>query len=243
MTFSQPSAGGDTFVPAEHLGTLLLILPKAYDPSVITKASKEPTAQADCDIIIVDKLGPDGRPLFFSDARLFGNLARNVRKDVGGQVLGRLGQGQPSPGRSAPWTLAHFTDQEAASAQSLLAQYQQGLFKATENPMAATAPGATQYAAAPAAPAAQWQPPVAAQPTYQPPVAAQPTYQPPAQQATGAAPAQWQPPAPTPTAPATPPTSAAIDPNLVAWLQQRGVTLPPNADQAMAEAIASSFAT
>ncbi|MFF5973645.1 hypothetical protein ACFY7C_19170 [Streptomyces sp. NPDC012769] len=237
MTFSQPAAGGDTFEPKNHLGRLLLIFPKAYDPAMKTKASTDPTAAADVDLIIVDEPGPDGQPLFLSGARLFGNLAKSVRNDLGGQVLGRLAQGQPSPGRTAPWILTNFTDQDAAAATPLLAQYQQGLFKPPANPMAAP-----QGAAAPTPAAAYSAPPYqAAAPSAAP--APQQWQQapaaPPQQQQWAPTPApQAAATAPTPPAPATAP---AIDPGLVAFLQQRGIAVTPGMTQEQAAAIAAAF--
>jgi hypothetical protein len=238
MTFSQPAAGGDTFEPKNHLGRLLLIYPKSYDPSMKTKASVEPTQAADVDIIIVDEPGPDGRPTFLSGARLFGNLAKSVRNDLGGQVLGRLAQGQPSPGRTAPWILTPFTDQDAAMAGPHHAAYQAGQFKAAENPMssasAAAQPAAASYAPPQAAPAP---PQASAQQQWQQHPAAAPQ-----------APAQWAPPpaAPAPPGPPAAPAPApapagGVDPNLVAFLASKGVTVTPEMDQATAEAIARSF--
>lgn len=222
MTFSQPSAGGDKFEPKDHFGKLLLIYPKSYNPAEQT--SNGVTPAADVDVIVVDTPGPDGRPLFISDARFFGNLAKSVRNDIGGQVLGRLGQG-PNTRGTPPWILTNFTDADAAAAGPLHQQYQQGLFKPADNPMTpAAATPAPGYAAAPAQ---QWTPPPAAAPAAQwnaPPTAAAP-----------AAPVAAAP------APAAAPTAASVDPNLVAFLTQRGVTVPPSMTQQQAEAIASAF--
>lgn len=228
MTFSQPSAGGDTFEPKSHLGKLLLVYPKSYDPAMLTKASSDPTPAADVDILIIDELGPDGKPVMFSNARLFGNLAKSVRNDLGGQVLGRLAQGDPSPGRTAPWILTSFTDADAAMAGPVHQQYQAGHFKApAANPM-------------------------------QPPAAGQQTWQAPAPQATGAAPAAWQnagaPAAaatPPPAAPSTPaaaqwqppaaPAASSVDPSLVDFLEKRGIPVTPAMTQEQCVAIANSF--
>jgi hypothetical protein len=230
VTFSQPSAGGDKFEPKDHFGNLLLVYPKSYNPAEQT--SNGVTPAADVDIIVVDKPGPDGRPLFINDARFFGNLAKSVRNDVGSQVLGRLGQG-PNTRGTPPWILTNFTDADAAAAGPVHAAYQAGQFKPAENPMAPAAPG-------PAAPA-QWQAPAA-------PGAAQPAPQQQWQQPPAAAPApaqqQWQAPAPSSTPPTAPPAAAAaptVDPNLVAFLASKGVTVQPGMDQATCEAIARGF--
>jgi len=99
--FSQPSSGGsggDTFNAADHRGHLMLVYPKQYQPEVPTKNG--PSSAADVDVIVVDKPGPDGKPLAFIGARFFGNLANSVRNDLGGQVLGRLDQISTQGGRT-----------------------------------------------------------------------------------------------------------------------------------------------
>lgn len=236
MTFSQPSAGGDTFDAKDHNGSLLLVYPHSF--SAETPTAHGVSASADVDIIIIDKFGPDGRPMYFQNARLFGNLAKSVSRDLGGQVLGRLGQVPTTRGNPA-WVLQNFTDADAAAAGPVHAQYQQGLFKATENPMQqqaqTPAPAAASYPAAPApgAPAQQYAPPAAAPPQQQ------------WQQAPAAPPAQqYQAPAPTgqPAAPAAAPAPAGgADPALLAHLAQYGIVLPPTTPQAQAEAVAATL--
>lgn len=266
MAFSQPGAGGDTFNAADHNGHLLIVYPKSYQDEVDTKNGK--SSAADVDIVICDKFDATGKPVVFINARLFGNLARSVRNDIGGQVLGRLGQG-PNTRGTPPWILANFTDQDMATATPIDAAYRQGVFAptpaatppaqygapATAPPQqwqggAATQPPATAPPTAPAA--AQWTPPTAAPaPASSAPPAAQWQQQaaPAAPQGYGAtpspAPQQWQaPPASAPAAPAPAPASAApapvVDPNLVAWLASKGINLQPGTTQADAEAIAAS---
>lgn len=278
---SQPTAGGgggDSFEPRDHQGVLLLVFPKNYTPEATTKNGV--TSQADADIIAVDRLGPDGRPLSFINARLFGNLANSVRNDIGGQVLGRLGQG-PNTRGTPPWILTNFTDQEVQMATPVHAAYMQGQFKPTEQQMQtpATAPSyappQTQAwnAAAPpnaappqqqwqqpptpapaaGAPAQQWQGAPVAAPAAAPaaqwnapaPAPAPQQTAPAPQQAPAPAAGQWNAPAaapaPAPT-PVPPPAAAApVNPDLVAFLASRGVTVTPDMSQAQCESIASSF--
>lgn len=220
MTFSQPSAGGDKFEPKDHFGKLLLVYPKSYNPAEQT--SNGVTPAADVDVIVVDTVGPDGRPLFINDARFFGNLAKSVRNDIGGQVLGRLGQG-PNTRGTPPWILSNFTDADAAAAGPLHQAYQAGQFKPAENPMAPPAAAQPAPGYASAAPQQQWTPPPAAAP--------------PAQQ-------QWSPPptaAPPQAAPAPSVPSGSVDPQLVAFLTQRGVQVTPQMTQEQAVAIAAAF--
>lgn len=240
MSFSQPSAGGDQFDAKDHNGRLLLVFPKSFAAETPTAHGISPSA--DVDIVVVDSVGADGRPQYFQNARLFGNLAKSVSRDLGGQVLGRLGQVPTQRGNPA-WVLQNYTDADAALATPALTAYQQGQFKQAENPMQGQAPqpGAPaqqfgqqppqqQYQAPPAAaPAQQWQAPPAAAPA--PPQQQQ-------WQAPAAAPAPAGPPAAPAPAPA--PAGAPIDPNLVAFLASKGIN-GPFPDQATAEAIANSI--
>jgi hypothetical protein len=241
MTFSQPSAGGDQFDAKNHNGHLLIVIPKSFSAETPTAHGISPSA--DVDIIVVDDIDPaTGMPRIYVNARLFGNLAKSVSRDIGGQVLGRLGQVPTQRGNPA-WVLQNYTDADVALATPALNAYQAGQFK---QPDAAPAPTqqfpqqaqAPAPAAPPAAPQQQWQ---AQQQFPQGPAQAAP------QQAPAAAPAQqWQAPAPTgqPAAPAAAPASAggpAADPALLARLAQYGINLPPTTPQAQAEAVAATL--
>lgn len=245
--FSQPSQGGqggDQFDAKDHRGHLLLIYPKSYLPEVQTKNG--PSSAADVDIVVIDKPGPDGKPLSFINARLFGNLANSVRNDVNGQVLGRLDQITQPNGRT-PWILGNFTPEDQAQAGPVHTAYQQGLFKPTQNPMAAqpaSAPPQQAWNAPAATPAPQqWQAPApaATAPAAPAPWQAQPS----APAPSGAPQQQWNqaaPPAGPPAQTAPPaPAASAVDPNLVQFLQSRGIAVTPDMSQAQCEAVAAAL--
>lgn len=251
MTISQPSAPtGDKFEPSAFQGALLLIYPKNFVAEAVTKVNT--TAQADADVIVVDRVDATGQPQVFHNARLFGNLAKSVSRDIGGAVLGRLGQGPNTKG-NPPWILTPFSDQDLAAATPLDVAYRQGQFRPTENPMAGQQPPqqqppAQQYQAPP--PQQQYQTPAPqAAPAYAqqaPPTAPpQQQYAPPPQQQYQAPPQQqYAAPAPTgqPAAPAPAPAGAGgADPALLARLAQHGINLPPETTQAQAEAVAATL--
>lgn len=234
MSFSQPSAPGtgDKFEAHEHKGHLILVIPKNFQENI--KTTKGLSDAADCDIIVVDKFGPDGRPLAFHGARLFGNLARSVRNDIGGQVLGRLNQITSANGNT-PWVLENFNDADAAAATPVLTAYQQGQFRPAQNPMQQQPAPAATPAAAPQA----WNP-AAAAPAAAPAQQAWPQQQPPPQQQSWPTqqtppPNQWNaaPAAAPQPAPAAPPVASAppaqVDPAVIAKLQQFGINPPPGA--------------
>lgn len=246
MTFSQPSAGGDQFDAKDYNGRLLIVYPKSFSAETPTAHGISPSA--DVDIVVVDAIDPaTGAPKYFQNARLFGNLAKSVSRDLGGQVLGRLGQVPTQRGNPA-WVLQNFTDQDVALATPADAAYKAGQFKQAENPMQQPqqqAP-AQQWQGAPAPAAAppqqQWQAPPQQAPA--PPVQQQ-WQAPPQQAAPAAAPAQqWQAPAQSgpPAAPAPAPAGAeAADPALLAHLAQFGINLPPGTPKVQAEAVLATL--
>lgn len=269
MSFSQPSAGGDQFDAKDHNGRLLIVYPKSFSAETPTAHGISPSA--DVDIVIVDAVDATGKPLYFQNARLFGNLAKSVSRDLGGAVLGRLGQVPTQRGNPA-WVLQSYTDQDAAMAAPADAAYRAGQFKQPENPMAQSqqaAPAAPQGYGATASPAPQqqWQAPPQSPAgpapqavpgqwpaTAQPP--ASPATPPPAQQQWNAAPAapsapaqpQWQQGAPAPTgqpaAPAPAPAPAGgppADPALLAHLANYGINLPPTTPHDEALAVAATL--
>lgn len=127
-----------------------------------------------------------------------------------GMVLGTLGQGENTKG-NAPWLLLAHTAEDVAKAEAWLAANPRNQFQQAAPPtpaVQAPAWGQQPPAAAPAAPATGgWGAPAPAAP---------------------AAPA-WGSPAPV--------AAPAVDPQLVAALAAKGVTLPPGATQQTAEGI------
>lgn len=241
MAFSQPSAAsGGEFEPKNFNGRLLMIYAKSYNPEVQTKYGA--SQAADVDVIVVDQQDPaTGKPIVVLDARLFGNLAKSVRNDVGGVVLGRLGQVPTGNGNPA-WVLQNFTDEDAALAGPVDAAYRAGQFRQpSQNGIAAQTPPSA--ATPPPAP----DPWAGMNATPAPPAA--PAYVPPATPTAPAQSVQWPPPSAPPAAPSmsAPPAPApsgapaSVDPNLVAFLEARGVPVTPQMDQATCEAIARSF--
>lgn len=230
MTFSQPSAGGDQFDAKDYNGRLLIVYPKSFSAETPTAHGISPSA--DVDIVVVDAVDPaTGGPKYFQNARLFGNLAKSVSRDLGGQVLGRLGQVPTQRGNPA-WVLQNFTEQDAAMATPADAAYKAGQFKQPDNPMQQSAAAAPQQSwsppaqQAPSAPTQQWSPATSAAPPAAPAAPQQQWSAPPA--------------APVATAPA-PAAPAGADPALLARLAQYGINLPPTTPQAQAEAIAATL--
>lgn len=233
--FAQPSAGGDQFDPRLYKGHLLLFVPSQFYAEMPTKNGA--SAAADTDIIALELIDAQtGKPTVFHNARVFGNLATSVRGAVGGGViLGRLDQGPNTKG-NPPWILTEHTEAEAQASVPVYDAYKRGEFVQPSAP-AQVAP--QQYGGPPVA---QDVPPWG----FSSPAAASRAIYP-----NGAPPPQggsWEPPYahPTTTAPAVPVTPApaaipAVDPQLVAFLNERGVQVPPGMTQETAVMLANTY--
>jgi hypothetical protein len=213
--FNQPGAGGDKFEPSLYGGALLLVYPHKYVTGIPTKFGEADAVEAD--IVILDRNGQDGQPIRLNSTMIFQNkMVGQVKGSVGGMVLGRLTQGLNTKG-NPPWELADYTPADAQWATAYIAQHP-----------AVSQPSQTQSAPAPvqAPPADVWAGMNAAP-------AAPPTPAP-----SGAS-AGWTPPAPA--APAAPAAAPQLDPNLVAFLQSKGVDTSQITSQSQGEMIAQTF--
>jgi hypothetical protein len=86
-------------------GTLLLIEPISLETGVKTSLGDKDAIRAN--VAVLD--GPDAGTEI-NDALVFPRvLIGQLRSRVGQRVLGRLGQGVPKPGQSAPWILHEAT--------------------------------------------------------------------------------------------------------------------------------------
>jgi hypothetical protein len=106
----------------ELMGHLLLFEVQAYEPHIHTVHTKpgeqNPAIRAALTIIDGPQSGTHHEDVMVFPKVLVGQL----RSRVGKMVLGRLEQGEPKPGQTAPWHLAAATEADKASAQSVLSR-------------------------------------------------------------------------------------------------------------------------
>ena len=116
--FSDPGApGGDTLPLADLIGSLLLFTVEK-ETDVIETVHGPSTAIA-CSVAVLDG---DRKSETFGDTLIFPKVLKGqLRKSVGGKVLGRLGQGEKQPGKNAPWILLAPTDDDKATAHKYVA--------------------------------------------------------------------------------------------------------------------------
>lgn len=116
--FAQPAAGtGDSISWEENKGALLMIKPTGTEE---TTTEYGETTVVVADIVVLD--GPNEGTKYEQNWIFPKVLQSQTKKYINtGQIaLGRLGQGEKKPGKSAPWMLQDFTPQDAELAQAYI---------------------------------------------------------------------------------------------------------------------------
>ncbi|AZM51818.1 hypothetical protein DMA15_03805 [Streptomyces sp. WAC 01529] len=265
--FAQPDRG-DRFTPRDHpewVGKLFLFYPDSVSQHMGTgqNGQPEPYDAVEADVAIIDLVNPEtGQPTVLSNARVGGKaLVPQIKKHCGGgMVLGRLAQTAAQGQKSGAFYLAEYSDADVQMATQYINAHPRNAFT---QPTAQAAPAQQQAwgqqpqhvsqqlpydpwqgtpgAAAPAGPPqGQWGTPAATATPAQAPTGAGA----PAATAPGSPAPQWGNPAgsaqaaPAQTVPAS--GSAALDPQLVAFLQSKGVN-PEGMTAEQATMIAKTF--
>ena len=120
--FNDPSTpGGDNLDLDSLIGSLLLFDVLEQVPEMQTVNG--PTTAVRANVAVLD--GPH-KGETHDDALVFPRvLQQQLRPSVSAKVLGRLGKGQPKPGKSAPWTLTAATDADKETARKYVAYTEQ----------------------------------------------------------------------------------------------------------------------
>lgn len=115
--FAPPSKGGDKIPLDELNGSLLLFTVKSVETGIQTSFGTADAVKAD-----VAALDGARKADTWDDALIFPRVLQSqLRGNIGGMVLGRLGKGQAKPGQSAPWILSDPTDDDKQTARNYLA--------------------------------------------------------------------------------------------------------------------------
>lgn len=115
--FGKPSSASGIDWKTLHQ-RLLLIKPKGFEPAISTVHGETSAVQAD--VVVLD--GPEAGTEY-ADTLVFPKVLQSqIKPQIGGMVLGRLGQGQAKKGQSAPWELAEFSDADAQLARDYIAK-------------------------------------------------------------------------------------------------------------------------
>jgi hypothetical protein len=115
--FSTPPPPGGGIDYSELKGSLLLVSVRADEPAVPTKYGPADAIRADVDVLDGANRGDHN-----DDVLMFGKVIYNqLKRSVGGKILGRLGQ-LPAVGSNNPaWVLEDATEADKAIARAHLA--------------------------------------------------------------------------------------------------------------------------
>lgn len=218
MSYGHPDKQSG-FTPSDHpewVGQLFLFWPLSVETVNFKRpdGTDDPTDMVQADVAIITLMDNEtGRPKFLEGARIGGKaLTPQIKKQVGGKVLGRLKQSPRQGEKSGAYYLDDWTDADAA----LAAQYE-AAFPHNPNLPAQPSGAAANGNGSGGQPAWQTQqqaPPPQAPPwgQQQLPAGGPPPSQAPAPQANGAAWGQQQAPAAAWNAPAAAPAPQAAAP-------------------------------
>jgi hypothetical protein len=127
MTFNDPgSTGGDTLPLNDVNGSLLLFTVQEETDTIETVHGPATAIRADVAILDGAHKGDT-----YNDTLIFPKVLKNqLRRSIGGMVLGRLEQGAKTPGKNPPWQLAAATAEDKTVGEKYLA------YVATQTPAA-----------------------------------------------------------------------------------------------------------
>lgn len=255
---------------ADWLGRLFLIYPDRVATKTF-QADEGPVDMVEADVVIIDLMDPQtGQPTVLAGTTIGGKaLVPQLKTQLGAMVLGRLAQTAAQGQKSGAYYLGDFAPQDEAAASQYIQTHPRQQFAQPQAQQAPPAQQYGQQAPAQApygAPQAQpqyasqalpydpWQGTQTAQPQAAPAGPPQgqwgqaPAASPAAPQP-GGAPAQWQNSgqqplpqgAPSNGAATAPAAAAPLDPQLVAFLQSKGVPNVESMSDGQARMIAATF--
>lgn len=200
MALSAPVSGGDQLNPADIDGHSLIIIPVEWQADVPTEYSKAGEPSPCITVNVADLSAEGGVPVVYRGVMWWNAMLQSgLKRQIGQTILGRMQQGQKSPGKNAPWQLLDIMGEQdwVSFAEQWLAGPDGSAFEAEGQAAAAAAQGKPQVSA----PAPASAPPAASRPPAPAPAPAGP----PATRPAAA------PPSAPPAAPAAAPAAPAAD--------------------------------
>lgn len=114
--FSGP-ASADGIKWVDYKGALLMFDVKGFEPSINTVHGE--TSAVNATVVVLDG---DHKGEVITDTLVFPKVLQSqIKGNIGGKVLGRLGQGEAKKGQSAPWKLSDATEADKAVARDHIA--------------------------------------------------------------------------------------------------------------------------
>lgn len=114
FTSAAPPSGGIEWATLQ--GKLLIVEPLSYETGISTVHGEKDAVRAN----VYALTGP-GTSEGYLDTLIFpGVLVGQLKRQVGGKVVGRLAQGEKKPGQNAPWILLAATEDDMKKAREWL---------------------------------------------------------------------------------------------------------------------------
>lgn len=99
-------------------GSLLLVKVHGFEAEINTVHGPSTAVRADVIVLDGDEEGTE-----YSDTLVFPKVLQSqIKGQIGGMVLGRLGQGEKKPGQSPPWMLSEATEADKKIGREYLAR-------------------------------------------------------------------------------------------------------------------------
>jgi hypothetical protein len=127
MGFNQPAQPGDKLELDALAGRLLLVYPKEHTTKTTEAFGEKDVLIADIVVLDGNNAGEELRDAYIFPGMMIGQLKGYIGNPD--PALGRLGKGQPKPGKQAPWILADFTDQDAQIATAWVNAHPRGFHR------------------------------------------------------------------------------------------------------------------
>ena len=103
---------------ADLKGALVLVTVHEVIPEMNTVHGTGSAVRADVAVLDGEHKGTE-----YDDTLIFPKVLQSqVKSQVGGKVLGRVGQGMAKPGQSAPWTFSEATEADKVVGRAYLAE-------------------------------------------------------------------------------------------------------------------------
>lgn len=111
MPLEAPQQMGDLLNQADCLNHTMIVAPTEFIEHIPTVNTKPGEKSPAIRVNVADFHADPNNPTIYRGVLWFGVISGNLRRQIGAFVAGRMGQGQASPGRNAPWQLQDITNE------------------------------------------------------------------------------------------------------------------------------------
>lgn len=105
MALSAPQQSGDMLSQGDVENHTMVVTPTEFIEHIQTVNTKPGEKSPAIRVNVVDFSTPDSVPTKYEGVLWFGVISTGLRRQIGQTILGRMGKGQATPGKNAPWQL------------------------------------------------------------------------------------------------------------------------------------------